>query len=293
MGDDGSATSALAALGVDPDRLGVSPERLAARVAELGASESPHVADLALAFGCAEQSAVALAEFHRRFGSEFAGALSRLSLGRAEIDEITQTVQERLFVARPDAKPKILEYAGRGSLAAWLRAVIVRAGIDLRRRRAADPELSSENEPLVDLAGATGDPELESLRARYAEPFRAAFRDAVGALAQDERNALRLNLAEGLNIEQIGLLYGVHRATIARWIASAKERIAETTRRLLAERLDLPAGEVDSLVRLCQSRLDVGFSVLGARSETHADPAPPSTADSLTASVPPNPARRR
>lgn len=264
MGDDARAVSALAAHGVDAARLGVSPERLAARITELDAAGSPHVADLALAFACAEQSAFALAELERRFGGDFAGALSRLSLGRAEIDEVAQTVRERLFVARPGERPKILDYAGRGSLAGWLRAVIVRAGIDLVRQRAAGPELSSDGEPLVDLGAVTDDPELEGLRARYAEPFRLAFRDAVRALPQDERNALRLNLAEGLNIEQIGQLYGVHRATVARWIASAKEGIAATTRRLLAERLGLPAREIESLVRLCQSRLDVGFSVLGA-----------------------------
>ena len=86
-----------------------------------------------------------------------------------------------------------------------------------------------------------------------------------------------------MNIEQIGALYGVHRATVARWIASAREGIAGTTRRLLAERLGMPALEIESLVRLCQSRLDVGFSALGATE--HGLP--------LTASAPTTPARRR
>jgi RNA polymerase sigma-70 factor (ECF subfamily) len=279
MGDDASADparisaarAALAAHGIDAKRLGIAADRLAARIVALDAVESPHLPDVALAFACAEQSPVALGELQARHGGEFAGALSRLSFGRAEIDEVAQTVRERLFVSHGDVPPKILDYAGRGSLAGWLRAVIVRAGIDFRRRRALDHELSPDGEPLVDLDAKTDDPELESLRARYAEPFRLAFRDAVRALPQDERNALRLNVAEGLNIEQIGNLYGVHRATVARWIARAREGIAENTRRLLAERLGMPAKDVESLVRLCQSRLDVGFSVLGA---TEVGPAP-------------------
>jgi RNA polymerase sigma-70 factor (ECF subfamily) len=262
MGDGASAdhvraSSALAALGIAPH------PALVDRVVQLGVIDSPHLKDLALAFGCACHDAAALSEFERRYGGDFVGALSRLGLGRAEIDEVAQTVRERLFVARPDAPAKILDYAGRGALAGWLRAVIVRTGIDLRRRRTNDHELSNDGEPLVDLQAATDDPELENLRARYAEPFRLAFRDAVRALPQDERNALRLNVAEGLNIEQIGTLYGVHRATVARWIAHARESIAETTRKLLAERLKIPAKDIDSLVRLCQSRLDVGLSVLG------------------------------
>lgn len=288
MGDDGSAIRAralavLEAQGIDPASLGITRDRLVARLGAIDVIDSPHVADAALAFACAEQSPAAFAEFERRYGGEFAGALSRLSLNRSEIDEVAQTVRERLFVARPGAVPKILDYAGRGALAAWLRAVIVRAGIDLRRSRAKDPDRPGDGEPLLDLTAATDDPELESLRARYRQPFRDAFRDALLALPQDERNALRLNIAEGMNIEQIGLLYGVHRATVARWIARAREGIADNTRRLLAERLGLPALEIESLVRLCQSRLDVGFSELGATE--HGLP--------LTASAPTTPARPR
>jgi RNA polymerase sigma-70 factor (ECF subfamily) len=276
MGDDTRANfarirAALTAQGVDPAALGVSPERLVERLAAIEVPDA-YLADVALAFACGEQSPAALAEFERRHGGDFAGALSRLSLNRSEIDEVAQTVRERLFVAHPGKPPKILDYAGRGSLPGWLRAVIVRAGIDLRRSRAKDPDRPGDVEPLLDLtAAATDDPELEILRARYRQPFRDAFRDALLALPQDERNALRLNIAEGMNIEQIGQLYGVHRATVARWIAHAREGIAENTRRLLAERLGIPAIEIESLVRLCQSRLDVGFSVLTASGPTTPD----------------------
>ncbi len=265
MGDDANSVSArivaaLAAQRVACVALGMPLERLVERVVALGVADSPHLADVALAYACGEPTSFALAEFERRYGREFAGALSRMSLSRSEIDEVAQTVRERLFVPRLGVPPKILDYAGRGSLAGWLRAVIVRAGIDLKRSRANDPGRPGDVEPLMELTATSDDPELEILRARYREPFRDAFRDALRALPQDERNALRLNVAEGLNIEQIGALYGVHRATVARWIARAKEGIADNTRRLLAERLRMPAQEIESLVRMCQSRLDVGFS---------------------------------
>lgn len=288
MGDEASAIfervgAALEAQRVEPTALGITLDRLVARIVAIDVADSPHLADVALALACGEQSAIAFTDFERRYGGEFAGALSRLALNRAEVDEVAQTVRERLFVARPGAAPKILDYAGRGALAAWLRAVIVRAGIDLTRTRAKDPDRPGDVDPLLDLMAATDDPELESLRERYRQPFRDAFRDALVALPQDERNALRLNIAEGMNIEQIGLLYGVHRATVARWIARAREGVADNTRRLLAERLGLPALEIESLVRLCQSRLDVGFSALGAAE--HGIP--------LTASAPTNPDRHR
>lgn len=288
MGDEDGAIgvrvlAALEAQRVEPVALGITVDSLVARIVAIDVADSPHLADVALAFACAEQSPTALAAFERRYGGDYAGALSRLSLSRSEIDEVAQTVRERLFVARPGLAPKILNYAGRGALVAWLRAVIVRAGIDLRRTRAREPDRPGDAEPLMDLTAATDDPELESLRARYQQPFREAFRDALLALPQDERNALRLNVAEGLNIEQIGVIYGVHRATVARWIARAREGIAAQTRQLLAARLGMPAPEIESLVRLCQSRLDVGFSALGAAEHGL----------SLTANAPTSPDRRR
>ena len=284
MVDGASILSALAARGIDAAAYGVAPERLVAHIQSLGEADATHLADITLAFSCSEANARALAEFQRIYGGEFAGALSRLSLGRAEIDEVAQTVRERLFMSRAGARPKILDYAGRGPLAGWLRAVIVRAGIDHLRKLAKDPTQAVDDEPLVDLGESSSDPELESLRKRYEEPFRVAFRDAVRMLPTDERNALRLNVAEGLNIEQIGLLYGVHRATVARWIASAREGIAATTQHLLAERLKLPAKDIESLVRLCQSRLDVGFSALDGNAATEVG--------ELTASGPTSPVRR-
>lgn len=240
-----------------------------------GAGETAHAEDLALVASFAKGDAKAIAELEARVGSELAGALSRIGLTRVEIDEVGQIVRERLFVAKAggDAnvggagRPKILDYAGRGSLAAWLRAVIVRAGIDLRRKRARTPDApSTDDEPLLTLSAACEDPEIETLRARYAQPFRQALADAVRSLPADERNALRLNLVEGLNIEQIGSLYGVHRATIARWISRAKETIEEETRRLLLERLQLAPSDLDSLVRLCRSRVDIGASLWGGPS---------------------------
>src|SRR5262249_6372653 len=132
MSDEARALGILSARGIDVARFGGDARRFAQRIAALDALESPHLEEVCLAFACGEQNAVALSEFERRYGSEFAGALSRLRLRESEIDEVAQTVRERLFVVAPGSSPRILDYAGRGSFVGWLRAVIVRAGIDLR-----------------------------------------------------------------------------------------------------------------------------------------------------------------
>lgn len=250
--------SALKEAGLDPTPLGVTLEEVAGYCAAREMNLA-FAADAALALACARGYEAALSEFDRRYGGEFAGALSRLRLDHASIDEVAQSVREKLFVASVDRPPRILEYGGKGALVSWLRAVIVRTAIDFRRHEALEPKPTDDGEPLLDVAQPSDDPELENIRARYAEPFRQALRDAIASLDPDERNALRLHVAESLTLDEIGRIYGVHRATIARWIQSAREHLLKRTRSLLQERLQLQPREFESLVRLCQSRLELSF----------------------------------
>src|SRR5438552_1509727 len=76
------------------------------------------------------------------------------------------------------------------------------------------------------------------------------------------RTLLRLNLVDGLNIDKIGALYGVHRATVASWIAGARDEILTATRKALQERLKLSRAEFESLMGLVVSNLEVSLSRL-------------------------------
>jgi RNA polymerase sigma-70 factor (ECF subfamily) len=51
------------------------------------------------------------------------------------------------------------------------------------------------------------------------------LRLGVEALAPRDRMVLRLYLLRGDNIDAIGKIYGVHRATVARWIVAAQRSI--------------------------------------------------------------------
>jgi RNA polymerase sigma-70 factor (ECF subfamily) len=91
------------------------------------------------------------------------------------------------------------------------------------------------------------DPELDYLKLRY----RGAYQDAVGAALASlpDRDALLLKLhyLDGLNIDRIGALYGMHRSTVARWRARVRRRVLESTREQLHRRLALTDSEFDSL----------------------------------------------
>jgi len=60
-------------------------------------------------------------------------------------------------------------------------------------------------------------------------------------------------------LEQIGLAYHVHRATAARWISVSREKILKETKRLLSTKLEIGQGEVESMIGLVRSQLDVSI----------------------------------
>jgi RNA polymerase sigma-70 factor, ECF subfamily len=68
-----------------------------------------------------------------------------------------------------------------------------------------------------------------------------------------------MHYVDGLNIEEIGLAYRVHRATVARWLAASREKILDETKRLLSQGLKLDREEVQSMIDLVRSRLDVSI----------------------------------
>ena len=99
------------------------------------------------------------------------------------------------------------------------------------------------------------------MKEKYRGEFSAAFRRAIAKLELRERNLLRQHYLDELSLEDVASLYRVHRATAARWLSSARSGLLALTRQELAAALGLPAHEVDSLMRLLQSRLDFSAGV--------------------------------
>jgi RNA polymerase sigma-70 factor (ECF subfamily) len=214
------------------------------RAREVG--EAVRAGDLFLACACAAGAPGALEIFERTILARVGSFVARIDGSAAFADELRQSLRTLLFVG---AAPKIADYAGRGPLEAWIRVVATREALRLKRSQAAAAEPPS-------LPG--GDPELSYIKDRYRGEVAAALGDALASLAPEARAALKLYYLEGLTLEQIAALYGVHASTIWRRIGAAHEQVLEGLR----ARLALPAGEADSLVGLVRSRLDVSLSGL-------------------------------
>ena len=216
-----------------------------------------HAADLHLACACALGKPRALEAFERHCLAELSAVLSRFSSSNEFHDEVRQAVRERLFVCKPGGRARIEDYGGRGSLAGWVRVVAVRLAVDLLRKQGKQPH-AVEDDVLQSLA-IFADSELRLLAQRHGVEVKAAFREAFAALSAADRNLLRLHYLDGLTIDELAAMKRIHRSTAARRIARCCELVAAHTHRTLVERLGIADSQVDSLMRLLRSHLDLSL----------------------------------
>lgn len=238
--------------------LALSREAFEAHVATCTGSEA-HAADLYLACACARGDAAAIALFEQQFVSQIPRYVARVDASAAVADEAKQFTRSYLLVGEAGGAPRIADYAGRGPLAAWVRVIASRFVLQMKRkdRRSHD----SDGVAAARLAAAEPNPEVALLRARYGGELATALRAAVAGLSDKQRALLKLAVIDELGITELGELYGVHRATVARWISQIKQQTLAAAIAALRDRLGLDTDAVDSLCRAVRSQLE--FSLGG------------------------------
>lgn len=216
------------------------------------------VVELHLALGCARGQAAALAAFEREILSVVPGALARYRLDGAELDELRAAVRARLLVADPPgAPPRVVAYAGRGRLRGLVTVTATRLAIDHARRTRRDGPLHDDH-PLL----TATDADLTLIKAQHRAAFSAALQAAVQALARRDRTLLRLHHLGGVTLEQLAVMYGVHRATVVRWLAAARASVLTGTRDGVRGALGLDDDELDEMFALVQSRVELSLERL-------------------------------
>lgn len=215
---------------------------------------APHAADLYLACAAAHGDAAAIEAVERTCIARIAPALSRI-ITPSEIDDVTQVLRQRLFLGGRDGRPRLLDYAGRGELRAWVRAGAIRTAFEHLRRskRARAHEADLE----FGLPGRAEDPALDQLRRSFQGEFRAAFQVALAALDARQRTVLRQHFLDGLSTEELGTAYRIHRATAFRWLREARAELLKRVRAELVARLQVQRDELNSLFRLIDSRFEI------------------------------------
>jgi RNA polymerase sigma-70 factor (ECF subfamily) len=225
-----------------------------ARHAEDGLPPLERAAELGLVCACANGSPEAIATLQERYRGAIERAAARVDPCTA--DEATQVVFTSLLVREGDAPARIAAYGGRSSLATWLSTVSARAAAKLRRGPAQRPHESASR---LKSPAADEPPELVLLRGKYARELAAALRTALAGLEGRSRALLRLHHGEGWSLEQLATLYDISRATVARWLAAAREQLFDGAKCHLRERLPLTSSEFGSIAALVGGDLDVSI----------------------------------
>jgi len=231
-----------------------------ARAALAADDPDGRAADLYLAAACAAGDPAAVARLDASLAERVRPALARLGLPASDDDEIVQRLRIALFTPAADGVPGIAGYSGRGALRAYVRAIAVK--LALKRLERERPPAPQDEDALALLPAAEDTPALRLLKDRCRGEVRRAFEEALAALTPRGRNLLRQQYLDGLTIDDLARLYGVHRATAARWVESARTALFQGIRRHFRNTLGLGAAELDSVVGLVQSRLDLSLSRL-------------------------------
>ncbi len=219
--------------------------------------------DLYLAIACSDGDAAAIQRCKDLARIETEGVARRLRATPDQAADVAADLSRVLFVDEPERPAAIRAFSGRGNLRAYVRVMATRDLIRAINRGRRETPIGDDE--IIDRLATHDDPELGMLRAQYHGVVDGAMRAALGALDKRSRALLRYQVVDGWNVDQVGRVYGVHRATAARWIAAARETLGKAIRIELGKRLEIDPVEVASIVRLVQSRVDVSLDrLLGA-----------------------------
>lgn len=210
-------------------------------------------ADIALAAACEAQETTAHAAFDAILAEvDAAGASTRSPADL--VQEVKQLLRVQLLVPKDGKPPGISGYKGKGPLRGWVRITATRELIRHLKKAARETPVDRQLEEMI--GGSLDDPMLEQLKGEYRTQFATALREAISELDAEDRTLLRQQIVDQLSIDELGAAYGVHRATAARWLTRSRSALVAATRQRLAARLAMPVEEIDSVIRLVQSRLD-------------------------------------
>jgi RNA polymerase sigma-70 factor (ECF subfamily) len=209
--------------------------------------------DLLLAFACLSGDRAAWRELDRSLLAKVPEFVATIDRSPAFADDVRQRLSEKL--ASSSAGPaKLEQYSGRGPLKAWLRIAAIREAHTIVRGRKRSVDADS-----LPLRSSAVDPELALLKRRSAAAFKKAFAEVIAGLDDDDRTLLRLHYLDGLTIDEVGKAFRVSRASAARLLAAARERIVKRVERSLKTELGRNAPGAKSLLDLVESQLDMSI----------------------------------
>lgn len=215
--------------------------------------------DIYLAIGACDGDPAAARACEALASREIDFAASRLRATATQSDDVRSEMRRLLFTSEGDRPAAISTFTGRGDLRGYLRVMAARA---LGRRMERDRREIELDSGVLELLEPALDPEVAMLRDRYRDVVEAAFTAALAELSPRARAVLRFHLVDGWTIDQLGARYATHRSTASRWLVAARDELRTGIRSRLAVQLAITESQVDSIVALVTSRIEVSLDRL-------------------------------
>jgi RNA polymerase sigma-70 factor len=205
---------------------------------------------LVLACACRAGDARAWEEFIARYRGGMIAAARALAHDEVRAQEMADSLYAELYglEERAGERRSLLSYYhGRGSLAAWIRAVIAQRHADAHRTMARAQMLGDAlaRDAPSGLALTIDPPDPN--RMRYIESIAAAMAAAVRELAARDRLRLNLYYAEELTLKQVGRAMKEHESGVSRHLARTREHLRRRVERILKREHRL----TEEQIRLC------------------------------------------
>jgi len=234
-------------------------ERIPVDSPPLVALRHMHTVDLYLACACGRGDINAFAAFEARCMRRLDRVLLKMDIGADASADVKQEIRARLL-AGDGGRARIRDFSGRGDLRGWVRVIAVRLALQhqLWARRETPLE---EDERLLQLAAPDNHGSDHRTRI-YRQEFKRAFEAALRLLPDRMRTLLRQHYVDALSIDEIGVLYRVHRSTAARLLARSRLLLLEATRARMMSRLGVQPPDLDSIMRMIRSQLEISLRVL-------------------------------
>lgn len=229
------------------------------RVAEAGGdiaavAGSPHLADFALACACSAGKAVAWDHFIEKFRPILYASARAIAGDESRARELADTLYAELYglEVREGRRRSLFDYfAGRSSLATWLRAILAQRHVDnFRAARKLEP-FDDRPEPAI-----SGEP-LDPDRARYVAAVGTALSRALGTLDPRDRTRLRYYYREQLKLREIGRIMRESESAVSRNLDRTRVAIRFQIERALKHESHFSEDQI----RLCYTYAALDLSI--------------------------------
>lgn len=201
-----------------------------------------HHEDLFLAIACCCNDRIAW----EYFSSDYIPMLRRFASKACGNVDDGEDLSQEIITNMLNERKRLAGYGGRSSLAGWLRVVVSHAAIDHFRRTNKQVSLEElqQNEGDAGFAVPSNNEDLEQQDARWGPVVSSIVNETISNLPARDRLVLGLYYLNGVSLKVIGNQFGIHEATMSRWLDRLRRDMRARVEQELRKKHGLRTNEI-------------------------------------------------